>query len=380
MFDESKLQGAARDLPPAGLIAVAWVGLVLAASLVGLRLYVRITENRTLQSDDYCLITALVLLLVNAILQTLQTQSLYYMVKNRAGQVPGGQQLVDQGNDYVRYQFAIIGLFWTVLWSVKASFLALYSRFFRSKPRYRRAWWCTVVFTALAYIGCWIASAWVSLKSWVRAATDDWSFVQTCHPPSTYFQFGKCDKAIDDAGSVIAISYSTAVDVLSDILIILLPSGLLRHLQVDKRHKLGLAGIFGIGLVRIPCAIIRWTQIVLTARTDPVGLAVWSLAESSISVMIGSLPALKALFTRTVNRTVQRSYEGDVDRLNHQDLELDGPQARRTRLHRDAMLLEEQCWPESQERITHGSLETRDDNAAFSEALHKSEGFEPGHR
>ncbi|RMY53451.1 hypothetical protein D0863_13945 [Hortaea werneckii] len=303
MLDDSatELQGAARDLPPAGLIAVAWVGLVLAASLVGLRLYVRITENRTLQSDDYCLITALVLLLVNAILQTLQTQSLYYMVKNRAGQVPGGQQLVDQGNDY------------------------------------------------------------------------------TCHPPSTYFQFGKCDKPIDDAGSVIAISYSTAVDVLSDILIILLPSGLLRHLQVDKRHKLGLAGIFGIGLVRIPCAIIRWTQIVLTARTDPVGLAVWSLAESSISVMVGSLPALKALFTRTVNRTVQRSYEGGDDQSNHQDLELDGPQARRTRFHRNAMLLEEQCWPESQERITHESLETRDDNAAFSEALHKSEGFEPGH-
>ncbi|KAI7677075.1 hypothetical protein KC319_g4094 [Hortaea werneckii] len=176
MFDESatELQGAARDLPPAGLIAVAWVGFVLAASLVGLRLYVRINENRTLQSDDYCLITALVLLLVNAVLQTLQTQSLYYVVKNRAGQVPGGQQLVDQGNDYVRYQFTIIGLFWTVLWSVKASFLALYSRFFRSKPRYRRAWWCTVVFTALAYVGCWIASAWVSFTLGVnqRQVTD----------------------------------------------------------------------------------------------------------------------------------------------------------------------------------------------------------------
>ncbi|RMZ29526.1 hypothetical protein D0859_06366 [Hortaea werneckii] len=373
MFDESatELQGAARDLPPAGLIAVAWVGFVLAASLVGLRLYVRLTENRTLQSDDYCLITALGLLLVNAVLQTLQTQSLYYMARNRAGQVPGGQQLVNQGNDYVRYQFTIIGLFWTVLWSVKASFLALYARFFRSKPRYRRAWWCTVVFTALAYVGCWIASAW---------------FGKSCvHPKrslrkSMLTPIGKCDKPVDDAGSVIAISYSTAVDVLSDLLIILPPSGLLRHLQVDKRHKLGLAGIFGIGLVRIPCAIIRWTQIVLTARIDPVGLAVWGLAESSISVMVGSLPALKALFTRTVHRTVQRSYEGDVDRLNHQGFELAGPQARETRLHRDAMRLEQQCWPESQERITHQSLETQDDNAALPEALQKSEDFEPGHR
>lgn len=157
----AELAGAASGLSPAGLIAVAWVGFAVAAWLVGLRLYARLSENRTLRSDDYCLLLALSFLLANAILQTLQTKSLYYLVRSGAGQVPGGQQLKDHGNNYVRYQFAVIAIFWSVLWSVKASFLALYYRFFRSKPWYKTAWWCSVTFTALAYVGCWIASVWV---------------------------------------------------------------------------------------------------------------------------------------------------------------------------------------------------------------------------
>jgi hypothetical protein len=76
------------------------------------------------------------------------------------------------GNIYVRYEFPIIGLMWTVLWCVKASLLALFWRLFDGLPQYRRMWWVVVVFVALSYVGCWIASAW------------------TCHPPSTYFDFG----------------------------------------------------------------------------------------------------------------------------------------------------------------------------------------------
>ncbi|KAI7231661.1 hypothetical protein KC330_g6287 [Hortaea werneckii] len=336
----AELPGAASGLSPAGLIAVAWVGFAVAAWLVGLRLYARISENRTLRSDDYCLLLALSFLLANAILQTLQTQSLYYLVRYGAGQVPGGQQLKDHGNNYVRYQFAVIAIFWSVLWSVKASFLALYYRFFRSKTRYRTAWWCSVTFTALAYVGCWIASVW------------------TCHPPSNYFNFGQCMKPIDTRGSIVAISYSTAVDVLSDLLMMLLPIGLLRDLQVDRRQKIGLAGIFSVGWIIIAAAIIRCTQIVANARTDPVGLAVWGLVESSISVMVGSLPALKAFFSRAVHRTLHRSYEGDFGILHDRDIPIpDSNPIRRTRMSMNIVPLEDHPRSESQQHITQKSFD-----------------------
>ena len=171
--DEVQLLGAARHLTSGGLIAIAWAGVGVACFFVVARCFVRYSEIKRLHFDDYWMITALLVLTVNAVLQTLQAPSLYYLVDVEVGRVPAGEPLLVQGNIYVRYEFTIIALFWTVLWCVKASFLSLFHRLFDGLPKYRLWWWAVVVFAALAYVGCWIASAY------------------TCHPPSTYFQFGK---------------------------------------------------------------------------------------------------------------------------------------------------------------------------------------------
>jgi len=169
----ARLEGAARGLTPTGLIAVAWSGWVLAATFVGLRCFVRITETRRLHTDDYWILVAFVLLTVNAILQTLQTPSLYYLIYASAGRVSLGEEMVVQGMRYTYFEFVIISLFWTITWSVKSSFLAMYWRLFDGLPNYRKVWIAVVVFAVGSYIGCWIASVW------------------TCHPPSTYFKFGE---------------------------------------------------------------------------------------------------------------------------------------------------------------------------------------------
>ena len=42
------------------------------------------------------------------------------MVRVRAGLEPADEGFLEAGNAYLRYEFAIIGLFWSVLWSVGA--------------------------------------------------------------------------------------------------------------------------------------------------------------------------------------------------------------------------------------------------------------------
>lgn len=162
-----------RGLSLHGLVAVAWSGFCLACLFVALRCYSRLSESHRLFSDDYWILAALTFLVVNAVLQTLQAPSLYYLVLVSVGRVPAGEALLAQGNEYVRYEFVIIALFWTITWCVKAAFLSLYWRIFEGLPEHRRMWWVVAVFSASAYVGCWIASVW------------------TCHPPSTYFDFGK---------------------------------------------------------------------------------------------------------------------------------------------------------------------------------------------
>jgi hypothetical protein len=92
-----------------------------------------------------------------------------------------------------------------------------------------------------------------------------------------------------------------------DIMIMLLPLRLLPKLQVSRRQKVGLAGVFCVGIMVVASAIARLTQIIGQERSDPVGLSVWGLVESSVSVIVGSLPPLKNMLGKTLSRT-RRGY------------------------------------------------------------------------
>lgn len=90
-------------------------------------------------------------------------------------------------------------------------------------------------------------------------------------------------------------------------MIMVLPLRLLHKLQVSMQQKMGLAGVFTVGIMVVATAIVRLTQIIGQERSDPVGLAVWGLVESSISVIVGSLPPLKNVLGRQLSRT-RRGY------------------------------------------------------------------------
>ncbi|KAL5046478.1 hypothetical protein BDW71DRAFT_207272 [Aspergillus fruticulosus] len=269
------MASSSTGLSERGLIAVTWIGAGLGILFTGFRLAIRLTRLKRLLADDYFILAALFFLMSNAILQTLQAPHLYYMV-----QTPQDGDIAHHSVMYVHYEFVIIGLFWTVLWSVKAAFLAVFWTTTDYLPLYRRWWWAIVVFSFLAYVGCWLASA------------------LNCHPPSAYFKFGQCDKPIDQRGSLISISYSTAVDILSDLMIMTFALWIVWSTTISLRQKLGLVVVFSLGGIIIAFAIVRAVNILGRSYTDAVGLAVWGVAESSISVIVGCLPPFKTFLSR----------------------------------------------------------------------------------
>ena len=151
---------------------MAWAGVAIAGCFVIARTTIRVYTLSRLQIDDYWVYFAWTILFINAILTTLQAPHLYYITRGIAGLEPLDEKFMYHGNKYVRYEFPSIGLFWTILWGIKASFLALFWKLFEGLKGYRRWWWGVVIFTGLAYIGCWLASA------------------LNCHPPDLYFKFG----------------------------------------------------------------------------------------------------------------------------------------------------------------------------------------------
>ena len=81
-----------------------------------------------------------------------------------------------------------------------------------------------------------------------------------------------------------------------------IPIALLPSLQLDTRKKIGLGVAFSLGIIIIAAAIARMTQVILKEQVDLVGLALWGAVETAISLIVGSLPPLKALITRGVKK------------------------------------------------------------------------------
>jgi hypothetical protein len=187
------------SLPRQSLLAVVWTSFSVACLLVILRTAIRLKYMARLNMEDYWIFLALATLLTSAILQTIQEPSLYYMLAIEAGVIPVSAQLITAVENYLRFEFPIMVLSWTVLWCVKASFLALYFKLFQELAIYRRVWYLLAAVTLFAYAGCWI------------------SLATSCHPLTNFFKFEQCNTAKDIWASRFSVYYSTAIDIFTDL-------------------------------------------------------------------------------------------------------------------------------------------------------------------
>ncbi|KAF3040956.1 hypothetical protein E8E12_008667 [Didymella heteroderae] len=114
-----------------------------------------------------------------------------------------------------------------------------------------------------------------------------------------------------------SIKFATSADVIADAVIMILPLNLLRKLQINARQKYGLAMIFSLGTIIIAFAFARLAQVTkatsnaaedpTTVADGPVLLSMWSHIESSVSVIVATLPAFRYLLNGRIGRTQGRS-------------------------------------------------------------------------
>jgi glucan phosphoethanolaminetransferase (alkaline phosphatase superfamily) len=187
------------------LLILIWVCFGAAFLLVAVRTGIRLRSpagRRAPPLDDCFIFFALAAFLALCILETIQLPSVYYVTGILTGAVPltNAETIIAETENYLRFQFPITILFWTVLWSVKAAFLALYWRLFRDLPWYRRAWYVLAVFTFLVYGGCVVTLA------------------LSCGPDiRNFFRFAQCAGPEHVWTSNFSVYYSTASDVFTDL-------------------------------------------------------------------------------------------------------------------------------------------------------------------
>lgn len=301
------------------LLILIWTCFSCAFLVVSLRGFVRwkLMRSHRPTADDCWTLLALTSLLALCILDTLQLPSLYYITAVLQGSIPLSEELIYHTQRHLRFQFPIVILFWTVLWSVKAAFLALYFRLFVDLTFYRRVWYFLAVFTLLAYGGCITTLA------------------LSCGPNiSNFFGFATCASPEHVWASNFSVYFSTIIDVFTDLCIMAMPLRLIYNVKVTWSQRLGLVTVFGLGFVMIAFAIVRANQVLVAKQfVNLTLLMVWSTLAASIcecftlaqdclsqqltlfiAVIVGTLPALKALITNRKKQQHTQKSNGSKNR------------------------------------------------------------------
>ncbi|KAK2597211.1 hypothetical protein N8I77_013072 [Diaporthe amygdali] len=117
----------------------------------------------------------------------------------------------------------------------------------------------------------------------------DYSTKATCWGPST----------------LMALSYTNfSLNIITDLVFaVFIPVPMLWNINVNRRTRISLFGVLGLGCFACACAIIRFTYVSTYGKLgdwlwDSQYLSTWSVLEMNVGIIAASLPSLRPLFKK----------------------------------------------------------------------------------
>ena len=224
----------------------------------------------------------------------------------------GNAALTSEQMDYsITLQLVVDMIFWLVIFFVKASFLATYWALFNVSRRFRIAWWAVAFYTFASGWALFLAPLWV------------------CGAPSKATSFKTCNDPSRIPPDMINLWWWMAVNVLGDVLIMVLPLGMLAKIRMSAPQRLGLAAIFAIGLIDVLFDVLRTVynvRLIYGSWAIQVSTVV-TLCEPAVAVMVCTLPSYRSLLPTQLKRR-KRAYQHMLqaaDRRSDQPVKLAKP-------------------------------------------------------
>ncbi|KAM0631099.1 hypothetical protein D7B24_005479 [Verticillium nonalfalfae] len=277
---------SSNTLDNTALLATGICMVTLTSAVFGFRLATSLLERRHLAWEDGFLIAAYIVFLVISILYMLAGPTIFRLEDLAAGRIPMYATILEDSLRIQKTFFVTTSGLWISLWLVKGSLLAVYKRLMVNLRLFTILWWVTVGICILTLAGA-ITSSMLS-----------------CSSLKAWFTAGACGTQRDIEAAYISLWYSYAVDILTDILVMLLPLGLIRNLQMNMSRKLSIAGLFCLGWV---CVAVSTIRVAYLGRNAVEGssfkqpatswLALWGIVESAIGMHPFDDPILPSLTT-----------------------------------------------------------------------------------
>ncbi|KAF2651631.1 hypothetical protein K491DRAFT_637099 [Lophiostoma macrostomum CBS 122681] len=249
---------------------------VIASLLTAGRFAIHWRKNRKLRWDDWLNALALIFLIAMVAIFEIYVPIEYNAFLYSTGHSSRPPTHVEVLRD-MKLNIATLILFFLILYAVKASFLALYWEIFQVSTRFRTAW-----FVLTGYVGVSFVVTLITIFTRCGAAKD-FANLEVCSLRSRALFVGYQ-------------SLWCILNVLGDILLMILPTTMLKSLHMGVKHKVGLAAVFALVLVIVAMDILRTVYTLDMDLADGQDAnALWGILEPTIAVIVCALPCYRGL-------------------------------------------------------------------------------------
>ncbi|KAK7979651.1 hypothetical protein PG989_012108 [Apiospora arundinis] len=250
--------------------------MLIATLVAATRAVFGYQKGTKLKWDDAWLIAAYLLFIVLAGFQVGKHELLFRVMDVFHEKAPPYAEVAEDGSKVQTLMFFTSTGLWVAIWCVKFSLLALYKNMVAQQPLYTRLWWAVVVYCTLSLV--------VSVIVQIAA----------CLPVSDLWKPGGCATPGILRRIYISVWQSYSADVTTDLMVMLLPLGIIQGLKMPTSRKLSLGLLFCLGALVIIVSTVRAAQVGSNPSVPPPALwvAQWNIIEAAMAVMVGCGPGL----------------------------------------------------------------------------------------
>ncbi|KAK4676558.1 hypothetical protein QC764_401500 [Podospora pseudoanserina] len=252
------------------ILATVVIGLILSTGSHVARIYARLKIIKELRREDWCMTGGL-------LLSYGTVACLLYGLPNQGVPIPvlGKERF----KEFLLMIWIIQKLQPPTLFLIKLSFIIFHMTIFQGAT-FRRISWIVAILT-----GCW-------------AVANVLGTTLQCKPPSFFWDKDQTGSCLQDPVHRMGVP-NAIISSLGDVIIFVMPIPPLMKLRVPRRTKIGLVGVFSLGIFVLVASFFRWIALIGSDRdifnSSQVQTGVWTYLEMSVGITCGNLPFLAPL-------------------------------------------------------------------------------------
>ncbi|ORY12946.1 hypothetical protein BCR34DRAFT_281500 [Clohesyomyces aquaticus] len=168
-------------------------------------------------------------------------------------------------------------------------------------------WWLIPVGFRRLRLALWIGSTYLACAFLATLLAD----LLICRPISHNWSIEFQLDSVWNSYTTLLLNWS--LNFSTDLLLFIIPFFIVNCLKLRRRQKIGLIGVFSLGLITMAISLGRFIVYAADYNIDDASGNAWCTAEMCTAVVVVSLPGLKALILRATRPTIlNRSNNGYI--------------------------------------------------------------------